>query len=108
MQYRFYGCGNWKASARGNSIKGQQAGSNSILFAKDNAVISWELPPLLLRGGTHLIRLLAHVTTFLDTQIHFNSDTPVSCMSVLLVDMWVLCRDPVGGKVPQVLRSNQI
>jgi hypothetical protein len=50
LQYRFCGCGNWKASARGNSIKGQQAGKNSILFARDNALVTWELPPLLLRG----------------------------------------------------------
>ena len=27
-QFVFYGNGNWKASARGNSIRGQQAGKN--------------------------------------------------------------------------------
>ena len=51
LQYKFYGNANWSASARGNSIKGQQGGLNSVWFASDGAVVSWTLPPLHLRGG---------------------------------------------------------
>ncbi|EIE27493.1 hypothetical protein COCSUDRAFT_21423 [Coccomyxa subellipsoidea C-169] len=49
-KFIFSGSGNWKASARGNSIKGQQAGVNRVHFSRDGAVITWELPSLLLRG----------------------------------------------------------
>ncbi|KAK9917018.1 hypothetical protein WJX75_000017 [Coccomyxa subellipsoidea] len=49
-KFLFSGSGNWKASARGNSIKGQQAGINRVSFSNDRSVITWELPPLLLRG----------------------------------------------------------
>ncbi len=51
VQFIFSGSGNWKASARGNSIKGQQAGVNRVHFSRDGAVITWELPSLLLRGA---------------------------------------------------------
>ncbi|CAL5223830.1 g6406 [Coccomyxa viridis] len=46
----FFGNGNWKASARGNSIWGQQSGRNSVLFTRDGSTVSWELPKLLLKG----------------------------------------------------------
>ncbi|BDA48651.1 Oxysterol-binding protein-related protein 3 [Coccomyxa sp. Obi] len=49
-KFQFSGYGNWKASARGNSIKGQQSGLNKVSFSRDGAVIEWELPSLLLRG----------------------------------------------------------
>lgn len=49
-QYHFSGTGTWRASARGNAIRGQQCGRNAVRFAHDGAVVSWELPPLLLRG----------------------------------------------------------
>ena len=59
LQYKFYGNANWSASARGNSIKGQQGGLNSVWFASDGAVVSWTLPPLHLRGRP-IITLTAH------------------------------------------------
>jgi hypothetical protein len=50
-QFHFSGSGHWRASARGNAIRGQQCGRNSVRFSRDGAAVSWELPPLLLRGA---------------------------------------------------------
>ena len=50
MQLRFSGSAKWEAAARGNSIRGQQAGTNTAWFASDGATVTWQLPQLLLKG----------------------------------------------------------
>lgn len=49
-RFSFTGLANWAASTRGNSVKGWQTGVNQVVFHSDGARISWELPPLLLKG----------------------------------------------------------
>jgi len=47
--YHFYGEGEWCASFRGNSIKGEQLGTHHIAFP-DGTVIDYELPAVWARG----------------------------------------------------------
>lgn len=49
-KYHFFGNGTWAASARGNSVKGQQTGANTVRFSHDDAEVSWEMPYLTIRG----------------------------------------------------------
>ncbi|KFM24462.1 Oxysterol-binding protein 9 [Auxenochlorella protothecoides] len=49
-RYHFFGNGTWAASARGNSVKGQQTGANTVRFSHDDAEVSWEMPYLTIRG----------------------------------------------------------
>lgn len=46
----FTGSGAWSATTSANSIRGRQSGTNSIRFTADEAVLTWELPGMLLQG----------------------------------------------------------
>lgn len=50
LQFVFWGNGSWSASARGNSVKGHQSGTNYVRFASDGAVVTWTLPYLTIKG----------------------------------------------------------
>ncbi|GAB4824194.1 hypothetical protein N2152v2_011240 [Parachlorella kessleri] len=49
-RFSFWGNGSWSASARGNSVKGHQSGTNSVRFSSDGAVVTWQLPYLTIKG----------------------------------------------------------
>eukprot|EP00762_Andalucia_godoyi_P003665 ANDGO_00721.mRNA.1 Oxysterol-binding protein 9 len=77
----FSGCAGWSAAVRGNSVKGQQTGVQTVKFA-DGTEISWELPYLWLTGIMWGARVLDYCGTvkFSDPKNHlyceltFNPD----------------------------------
>lgn len=69
-KWQFYGNASWQASARGNAIRGQQAGRNAVWFARDGATVAWELPQLHLKGilwGERVLKYTGSIT-FRDLQ----------------------------------------
>lgn len=80
-KFKLQGYAEWAASVRGNSLKGQQLGPNTIKF-EDGTIIEWKLPPLWLSGILWGDRTMDYIEqmTFIDRKnnlectIYFNPD----------------------------------
>jgi hypothetical protein len=62
--YRMYGSGEWTASFRGNSVRGEQKGTFTIEYTTDGARVQFTLPIALVHGvlwGDRIIEYEGHV-----------------------------------------------
>lgn len=83
-RWRMYGHGEATASVTtGNTIKCGRKGSNTIVFASDGAVITWDSPSLFVGGllwGTRTMEFSGEITVTdaknnLEIKINFDADT---------------------------------
>jgi len=81
--YHFRGWGKCSASARGNTIKGDQEGPNVIAFA-DGSQISFNLPTLSISGVLWGERVMSYegVVSFKDEKNHLQADVAFNADSL--------------------------
>jgi len=78
--YVFTGEANWTATVSGNSLKGRQSGVSCVVFGRDDASVTWELPYVGMKGvmwGTRVLYYAGEMV-FVDAKNKLRAEIKVT------------------------------
>eukprot|EP00899_Mesostigma_viride_P002325 jgi/Mesvir1/12093/Mv00367-RA.1 len=108
----FTGTGSWSAQVYGNAIKGHQDGQSCVAFPSDGAVVSWELPDVMLKGILWGERYLMYQgkMTFRDDLNRLRCEIvfdPVASQGSYLGNWWNGVKSTPDEFAGQIVRVNE-